>query len=59
MTTDDDGDDGNDSPEFEFERCPTCGQPVLAVVVEGPSPADRRAYPCGHRLPIDARPDPE
>lgn len=38
----------------DLPECPTCGQPVLFVRIDGPSPADRRAYPCGHRLPFDS-----
>lgn len=34
-------------------QCPECGEPVLYIRFTGPSPADRYAEPCGHRLLID------
>jgi hypothetical protein len=33
--------------------CPVCGTPILTIVVHGPTPAERYAQPCGHRLPAD------
>jgi hypothetical protein len=43
---------GNDADDGLTE-CQVCGTPIVTVVVRGPSPAERYARPCGHRLPAN------
>jgi hypothetical protein len=45
MSDENDGDD--------LTACPVCETPVFSIVIRGPSPAERYAQPCGHRLPAD------
>jgi hypothetical protein len=44
-------------------ECPVCGTPVFSIEVRGPTPAERYARPCGHRLPAEfdheSEPEPE
>jgi hypothetical protein len=53
MSDENDGDD--------LTECPVCGTPVFSIVIRGPSPAERYAQPCGHRLPAEFSivPEPE
>jgi hypothetical protein len=46
-------DDSTDGSEYEYDTCPRCGRTIHSIVVRGPSPAERYAQPCGHRLPAD------
>lgn len=51
---DDDDDDDNESVDgSDRDTCPVCGTPIRSIVVRGPTPAERYAQPCGHRLPTD------
>lgn len=47
--SDEDGNDGDDG----LTECQVCSAPIVTVVIRGPSPAERYARPCGHRLPAD------
>jgi hypothetical protein len=43
--------DATDDRINDAAECSVCGTPIISIVIRGPTPAERYAQPCGHRLP--------